>query len=137
MAEPGDGANSTPVVVGPLLSPMRVRQWLKNLLVILPLVLIHDARDPHKLSNTLIAFAAFCLCASAIYLFNDVIDIEADHSHPRKRHRPLTAGTLPVSTALAAAAVLLVIAVALALLVNRPLLLILLLYAVLTIAYSL
>src|SRR4051812_26028661 len=131
MPEPSDAGKfkSFTPFLGPLLRAMRVNHWLKNVLVLLPLALSHNVRNPHKLTNSLVAFLAFCFVASAIYLLNDLIDIDADRAHPRKRSRPFAAGTLPIQTGLIAAIALLVVGMALAFAVNRPFVLALLLYA--------
>jgi decaprenyl-phosphate phosphoribosyltransferase len=86
---------------------MRPRQWIKNLLVLVAPaaagVLFHGG----VLARTAVAFAAFCLTASGVYLLNDVADIEADRLHPEKRHRAIAAGHLGERTAIVAAVVLL------------------------------
>jgi 4-hydroxybenzoate polyprenyltransferase/phosphoserine phosphatase len=76
---------------------MRIYQWSKNVLVFAPLLLSHTIDDRAKLVSTLEAFAAFCAAASAIYVTNDLLDLDADRQHPRKRHRPLAAGTLTIA----------------------------------------
>lgn len=88
---------------------MRPRQWSKNLLVFLPLALGHQIANPPLLLATLVAFASFSLCSSAVYLFNDCLDLESDRLHPSKSRRPIAAGDLPLPMALAASAGLLVI----------------------------
>jgi 4-hydroxybenzoate polyprenyltransferase len=89
------------------LQALRPYQWLKNTLVFVPLLLAYEA-GPGQLLAVGVAFGAFCGCASATYLVNDVMDIEADRRHPRKRSRPLAAGSLSVAMALALAAALLI-----------------------------
>lgn len=71
---------------------LRVQQWAKNLLVFLPLILSHQIDDPVALVKTSLAFVAFCFCASGLYMTNDLLDLEADRRHPRKKMRPLAAG---------------------------------------------
>ncbi len=84
---------------------MRPHQWVKNVLVFLPLIVSHSYTDPAMLLLALLAFVVFSLCASSVYLINDLVDIDADRVHPTKRHRPFAAGTLrPVTGVLAAAA---------------------------------
>jgi 4-hydroxybenzoate polyprenyltransferase len=73
---------------------LRVHQWIKNLLVFVPLVMAHRILDGGALTHTVYAFVAWCLCASAVYLINDLLDLEGDRLHPVKRHRPLAAGAL-------------------------------------------
>ncbi|MCA9782742.1 MAG: UbiA family prenyltransferase [Candidatus Cloacimonetes bacterium] len=82
-----------------LLSVMRPVQWVKNLLLFLPMLLAHRLFDPAAIEASLLAFVAFCCVASSIYIFNDLMDLEADRQHPRKRERALARGDLPLSQA--------------------------------------
>lgn len=75
---------------------MRVHQWVKNVLLFVPLLLARRFDDLPLLVDAIAAFFAFSLCASAVYVGNDLSDIEADRHHPRKRKRPFAAGTLPL-----------------------------------------
>jgi 4-hydroxybenzoate polyprenyltransferase len=86
--------------VPPFLRALRPAQWSKNLFVLAPLVFAHRLDDPQALARAIGAFAAFCAAASAIYLLNDLHDIEEDRRHPRKRLRPLAAGLMRPATAL-------------------------------------
>ena len=72
---------------------LRIHQWAKNVLIFLPLLLGHALKKP-AITASLMAFFAFGLCASATYIVNDLLDIEADRLHPRKRRRPFAAGDL-------------------------------------------
>ena len=80
-----------------LLRALRVRQWVKNLLVFVPILLAHQFLDAGLLAKSAIAFLSFSLGASAVYVLNDLLDIEADRHHPDKCRRPLAAGDLPLS----------------------------------------
>lgn len=80
----------------PLISLLRPHQWLKNGFVFVGLLFGHAWSDPVKLGQALAAFAAFCLLASAVYVMNDLVDREQDRLHPKKKHRPLAAGTVGV-----------------------------------------
>jgi 4-hydroxybenzoate polyprenyltransferase/phosphoserine phosphatase len=80
---------------------IRMHQWLKNMLIFLPLVAAHKVDDTDLVLKALIAFAAFSLCASSVYLLNDLLDLNSDRSHPRKRNRPFAAGSLPLTFGLA------------------------------------
>jgi 4-hydroxybenzoate polyprenyltransferase len=73
---------------------LRPHQWVKNLLVLLPLFLAHQVDQLAKAGTALVAMAAFCCCASAIYVLNDLLDLESDRRHPTKRRRPFAAGEL-------------------------------------------
>ena len=84
----------------PLLSAMhalRLPQWIKNLLVFVPIGLAHDFWNFDKLLPAMAAFLGFGLCASAVYIVNDLLDIEADRHHPHKRQRPFASGRLHVA----------------------------------------
>jgi 4-hydroxybenzoate polyprenyltransferase/phosphoserine phosphatase len=119
------------------LKAIRLHQWAKNLLIFLPLVLAHKL-SPLPAAQTLLAFLAFSLCASATYIVNDVLDMEADRHHPRKRLRPFAAGDLSVTAGAALSAALLTGALAIAaFLLPLPFLGWLLLYLVTTLSYSL
>ncbi len=78
---------------------MRVRHWVKNLLVFVPVFTGHEINNPSLLRAGALAFAVFCLAASGAYLYNDLRDLEADRLHRAKRHRPLAAGSFCVSNA--------------------------------------
>ena len=120
-----------------LLKMLRVHQWLKNLLIFVPMLAAHQLRSVQSLALAALSFIAFSLCASGVYVLNDVLDRESDRQHVRKRHRPIAAGQVPVTRALWIAALLLVVAAILALRVSPLFALTLALYFVMTSAYSL
>ena len=76
----------------------RLHQWVKNSLIFVPLLLAHQFANPFKVANAAIAFLSLSLCASSLYLLNDLLDLEADRAHIRKRYRPFAAGELGVVT---------------------------------------
>lgn len=78
---------------------LRVHQWLKNLLVFVPLVMAHELGDMVQVGRALLAFLAFSLCASSVYLLNDLLDLPDDRKHATKKNRPLAAGDISVSVA--------------------------------------
>jgi decaprenyl-phosphate phosphoribosyltransferase len=90
-----------------LVQAARIRQWHKNALVLAPLLPAGDSLRDADLLGVALAFAAFCLISSSIYLINDAKDVEADRAHPVKRFRPIASGRLSlrvaVGTAIAAA----------------------------------
>ena len=88
---------------------LRVHPWAKNTLVLVPLVTAQHF-DLVSLSQVIGAFSAFSLAASATYILNDLVDLDADRKHPSKRQRPLAAGTVPVFAAMFVALLLLVVA---------------------------
>lgn len=121
----------------PLLRALRAHQWVKNLLVFAPLLLAHRVFEPGLLLRCAGAFVAWSLCASAGYLFNDLLDAEADRRHPYKMRRPVAAGTLGRSAAAWAAVALLAAGLALAFAcLPTAFGLMLLLYLALTVAYT-
>lgn len=89
------------------LASLRPYQWLKSALVFVPLAAAHRLGEPQLLARAAQAFLAFSLCASAVYLLNDLHDAPADRMHPHKSRRPIAAGRLPRSLALALVPVLL------------------------------
>lgn len=122
--------------IGALLRAMRVQQWVKNLLVFVPVVMAHEMRDPALMLAALVAFVSFSLCASAVYLTNDLLDLEADRRHASKRFRPFAAGDLNPLGGLMLAPLLLAASVLLALTLPLPFLVTLAIYIVLTTLYS-
>lgn len=100
------------------LKAVRLHQWAKNLLVFIPLIASHRYTDLALLGPTVIAFFAFGLCASSVYLINDLIDIESDRAHPHKRLRPFAAGRLSALDGVGASVVCVILAFALASQVN-------------------
>jgi len=90
-----------------LIIAMRPRQWTKNLALFVGLVFAQQLFTLTSFERAGLAFAAFCLASSFIYLLNDLLDLENDRQHPTKRNRPLAAGDLPVTWAVVAMGVLL------------------------------
>ena len=81
-------------MLGSILKAVRPHQWVKNIFVAAPVVFAKRMGDLHSDLRAGAAFAAFCLLTSAVYLVNDLVDIEKDREHPTKRHRPIAAGKL-------------------------------------------
>lgn len=90
---------------------LRLHQWVKNLLIFVPLLASHGLDSPSAIADSILAFLVFGLCASSVYLSNDILDLDDDRRHPRKRNRPFASGELPVLAGVAAAPSLLAIAV--------------------------
>lgn len=82
-----------------LIREMRPYQWVKNLLLLLPLFAAHDFSGDH-LFSVLVSIAAFCATTSAVYLVNDMLDLTSDRQHPEKKKRPIAAGALPLDVAM-------------------------------------
>ena len=89
-----------------LVTALRISQWTKNLLCIVPIIASHNWASIHAWESMARVFSALCLASSAIYIGNDLRDIQNDRKHPAKRHRPLANGTLSVTLALLTAAML-------------------------------
>ena len=117
-------------------SLLRVHQWLKNLLLMVPLLAAHDLANGQAWGALALGFAAFCLCASSVYMLNDLLDLESDRRHPRKRMRPFASGQIPVSTGVLMMPVLLMAGMGIGFAVGPVFLSCLVLYFVLTCAYS-
>ncbi len=107
-----------------LLRTMRPKDWIKNVFVFAAIAFAHDAtgqplwQNIQALATVFGAFLLFCMAASAIYLINDLVDIEKDRAHPKKRKRPLASGKLSPTVAKVAAVVLLAVALPLAFLID-------------------
>lgn len=118
-----------------LIQAARVRQWHKNALVLAPLLPAGDSLPDADLAGVALAFAAFCLISSSIYLINDAKDVEADRAHPVKRFRPIAAGRLSVRTAVVTAVVAALGGFALGALDGWPLTVTLAIYYAIQLAY--
>ena len=116
---------------------LRVHQWVKNALVLLPLLAAHRMFDVEAVAATLLAFVCFSLCASSVYITNDLLDLTSDRQHHRKRNRPFAAGHLPLLAGPVVAVVLLVVSFGLATLLRDVFVAVLAGYYLLTSAYSL
>lgn len=115
---------------------MRPHQWVKNLFVVAPLVFAKGLGDVHLMVRSAIAFGLFSFAASAVYLLNDLADVEADRAHPVKKNRPIASGALSERTARIATAVLALIACGGALFLGWKVLAAIGAYLVLQIAYT-
>ena len=116
---------------------LRPHQWAKNSLLFVPLLAAHRLGDASALADAGLAFLAFCACASAVYVLNDLLDLEADRTHPRKSKRPFASGDLPIGAGLSMVPGLLAVAVIIALLLPPRLGQVLATYFALTSGYSL
>jgi 4-hydroxybenzoate polyprenyltransferase len=119
-----------------LVRSLRPHQWTKNALIFVPALLAH-ATQPEVWFRALWAFAAFSLCASSVYVLNDLLDLHADRAHPSKKRRPFASGDLPLGIGMLLAPVLLGGAVALALALPPAFAAVLGIYYGSTLAYSL
>jgi len=119
-----------------LIKTMRPRQWPKNGFIFFALIFDKQLFIPEQFLKTLAGFFLFCLISSAVYLFNDIADAEADRNHPEKKFRPIASGTLPVRVALTATMLLIVVTLPLAYLLQPWFALILAVYLVNNVLYS-
>ncbi|MFA4982307.1 MAG: decaprenyl-phosphate phosphoribosyltransferase [Candidatus Omnitrophota bacterium] len=88
---------------------MRPYQWLKNIFIFLPVLFGRRLTDPSSLARTALIFVSFCLVSSAVYLLNDIMDMDEDRGHPEKSKRPLVSGRISVRESCLAAGVLLLL----------------------------
>lgn len=120
-----------------LLRALRPLHWTKNVLLFAPVVLAHHTDDRAAMLASALAFAAFCAAASAMYLINDLRDLEFDRVHPNKRTRQIASGAVSRGTAIVASIVLLAIATAISYANSIELVSYVAAYVVLSLAYSL
>jgi 4-hydroxybenzoate polyprenyltransferase len=119
-----------------LIRSMRPRQWTKNVFLFAALVFDGKLFHLHDLLRTLAGFGLFCLISSAVYIFNDLMDVEADRQHPIKKNRPIASGALPVPAAIGAGICLALIALIPGYLLTWQFCLTILVYFALMLAYS-
>lgn len=118
-----------------LIKAARPHQWMKNLLIFLPILAAHQF-TAGVISDAVIAFAAFSIIASGVYITNDVFDIQADRAHPKKRLRPFAAGDLSPVDGMVAAAGFFLIGAALSLYLSFAFALVILFYFIVTNVYT-
>ncbi len=119
-----------------LIRALRPHQWAKNALILVPLLAAHLATDLDRWQRALIAAVAFCLCASSVYIINDLLDLAADRTHRTKSKRPFAAGDLSLLTGWILAPLLLTAAVLLSVWLPGKFQLVFALYYATTLAYS-
>ena len=126
-------AQNSPIAI---LKAIRVHQWLKNVLIAVPLILNHEYAVAQLVLAVFAAFFSFSFLASAVYIINDIADLANDRQHPRKRRRPLASGAVSIPVISVTAAALLFASVGLASLLPPMFWAVLSLYAVITTAYT-
>lgn len=114
----------------------RPAQWIKNSIIFAGLVFSLQFTDPISILKSFITFCAFCFLSSAVYLFNDVQDIQFDRRHPKKKNRPIAAGKIPPSGAITVAVILAVAAISLSCCINHWVCLVASIYLIMNILYS-
>ncbi|HEX4703224.1 MAG TPA: decaprenyl-phosphate phosphoribosyltransferase [Pseudonocardiaceae bacterium] len=128
-------SRTVPRMVAGLVRTARPRQWIKNVLVFAAPFAAGKIEHPAVLRAALVAFVAFCLAASAIYLINDAKDADADRAHPTKRNRPIAAGIVPAPLAMGVSVVLLFGALGVALVQNWQLVIVIGVYEAVQLGY--
>lgn len=119
-----------------LIKTMRPKQWVKNVFVFAPLIFDEKLFNVQRLARTVAGFVLLCLTSGAVYIINDLADVERDRTHPAKRHRPLASGQLDARTARVVAVLIPLISLPLGFVVHRVLGGILVGYLLVQIAYS-
>ena len=119
-----------------MLRALRPHQWVKNVLLLVPLISAH-AFELQSFMMLLVGIAAFSIAASAIYIINDLLDIEADRLHAVKHRRPFSSGAVPIRTGMIACTVLMLAAVGIALSISLAFLGVIIFYMVISLCYSL
>lgn len=123
------------ILIG-LVRALRPRQWAKNVIVYAGLVFDAQLLNADPLLRVTLAFILLCMASSSIYVINDIVDVESDRQHPRKRFRPIASGQLPIGVAKAAAVILPLLTLAFSWLLSPPLFWLVVVYLVLHIAYA-
>ena len=119
------------------LREMRIKQWLKNVLVLAAIVFNGSLFSLDRLKRVSLMFGAFCLVSSAIYFFNDLIDVENDRLNPNKKQRPVASGTITKAHGSIVSLLLFLSGIAIATQLNRGCVYLLLVYVTINIAYTL
>lgn len=115
---------------------LRIHQYIKNLFIFMPLLFSFSYMDAHNNINTIITFVLFSLLASSVYIFNDLMDINEDRAHPTKKNRPLASGAVSTKSAKILILLLSLTSLSLSLLLNFELFIVLFIYFILNILYS-
>ncbi len=115
---------------------IRVHQWVKNVFVFVPLLFSQHLFDLYYFLDALSAFLIFCLASSAIYVINDIVDLEADKAHPVKKNRPLPSGQISIQAAIITASLILVLVFWLMMYFNYKFILLVVGFVVLNVLYS-
>jgi 4-hydroxybenzoate polyprenyltransferase len=126
-----------PTTISQWLQVFRVHQWLKNVLLFVPLLAAHQLHNTQSLFTLILAFVSFSICASAVYITNDLLDLESDRKHPRKRLRPFAVAAVPIALGAVIAPIFAISSFLLGLMVGTAFTAWLLIYFMLTTAYSL
>jgi 4-hydroxybenzoate polyprenyltransferase len=124
------------IVISALFRTLRPKQWTKNGFIFAALIFDEKLFQPEPLIKTMIGFVLLCLISGTVYLINDLIDVEKDRQHPKKKFRPIPAGELPINVAIGAAVMLPLLSLPFAFFLQPLFGVILTVYLLLQIAYS-
>lgn len=119
-----------------IIKSFRLRQWPKNAFVLAALIFDRKLTDPDSAVRSLIGVILFCLVSSSVYIINDIVDIEADRNHPKKRNRPIASGRLSIISAIIVVIFLLLISLPLAYILSTYFGIILTAYFIMQVLYS-
>lgn len=120
-----------------ILQEIRVHQWLKNLLIFLPLLMAHKLDNLELIIKSIVAFFSFSFVASFVYVLNDLLDIDSDRMHPRKKNRPIASGNLSIKIALIIIPILFIFGMGSSLIyLSNEFTIVLLIYLLITTLYS-
>ena len=119
-----------------LLKTMRPKQWTKNGFIFTALIFDGQLTRPESVLITLAGFVVFCLLSSTVYIVNDLVDLQADQKHPKKRTRPIASGELPVKVARATALGFVILVIPLSFLLTTQFAIVALLYLAANLAYT-
>jgi len=115
---------------------LRVKQWVKNILIVVPLFTSQKIQEPIYFNKMLLSVFAFCLCSSSVYIINDIIDIKNDRNHPIKKYRPFASGEVSTKKGIIVVPLLLLSCLLLSLKVNKNYLILLIFYFLISSIYS-
>ena len=124
------------ITVNHILQSMRLHQWAKNALIFVPVLAAHKLDSLETLATLLLAFISISFCASSVYILNDLLDLENDRQHPRKRQRVFASGAAPLWLGIILSPLFLAVSIILSLSIGLPFILCLGLYYSLTLLYS-
>jgi len=120
-----------------VIKTMRPKQWIKNGFIFAALIFDRQLFIPNSFFRTFLGFVLFCMISGSVYIINDIMDVEADRNHPKKKNRPIASGALPVNTAIISAIILSILTISASFLLSTHFAWIVIVYFCLTLAYSL
>ena len=123
-------------LIAPLIMSMRPKQWVKNAVIYAPLVFDRQLTDLTAIFRTSVGFVIFCVLSGMVYIINDILDVEGDRIHPKKRKRPIAAGQLPLSVAVGAVTLMALVVFPVSYQLSPAFMLVALIYFLLNLAYS-